>query len=96
MWGHTGYISIVRWNGPLADYLAMYETGDPGIGPAVDGDVLRAEMVGNTIRVFKNGALVATASDSTWTSGQPGVGFWPVDSSSIEKYGWKNYQAGNL
>ena len=96
MWGHTGYLAIVRWNGPLADYTALYDPGDPGIGPAVDGDVLRAEISGNVIRVFKNGALVATVTDSTWSNGQPGIGFWPVDSSSIEKYGWKTVDAGNL
>lgn len=96
LWGHSGYLAIVRWNGPLASYSALYDTGDPGIGPAVDGDVLRAEINGSTIRVYKNGALVATVSDTSWVDGQPGMGFWPVDGASIEKFGWKNYQAGNL
>ena len=101
LWGHTGYVAVVRWNGPLGDYTALYESGDPGIGPAVDGDILRAEMAGNIIRVFKNGLLVATADATShggtvWTEGQPGMGFWPVNNASIEKYGWKRYEAGSL
>jgi len=96
LWGHQGYLAIVRWNGPLANYTTLYDSGNPGIGPAVDGDVLRAEIVGSTIRVYKNGSLVASVSDSTWTSGQPGIGFWPVDDATIDKYGWRSYQAGSL
>ena len=101
LWGVSGYLAVVRWNGPLGDYTALYEAGDPGIGPAVDGDVLRAEVSGNVIKVYKNGSVVATVSTSSsggmvWTDGQPGMGFWPVDGASIEKFGWKSYQAGSL
>jgi hypothetical protein len=42
---------------------------------ASDGDVLRAEITGDTIRVYKNGSLVASVSDSTYATGQPGMGF---------------------
>jgi hypothetical protein len=96
MWGQTGYLAIARWNGPLGNYTSLYDPGDPGIGPAVDGDVLRAEIIGSTIRVYKNGTLVATVSDTMYTTGQPGMGFWPVDGATIDKYGWKAYQAGGL
>lgn len=44
MWGISGYLAVVRWNGPLADYTALYDSGDPRIGPPADGDVLRAEI----------------------------------------------------
>ena len=96
LWGATGYLAIVRWNGPLGNYTPLYDPGLPGIGPAADGDVLRAEMVGNVIKVYKNGALVAITSDSTYTDGQPGIGFWPVDGATPQNFGWKNYTAGNL
>ena len=100
-WGISGYLFVVRWNGNLGNYTAIYDPGDPGIGPAVDGDVLRAEIVGNIIKIFKNGSLVATVDvtsmgGTVWGSGQPGMGFWPVDNASIDKYGWRTYQAGNL
>lgn len=96
LWGATGYLAIVRWNGPLGNYTPLYDPGLPGIGPAADGDVLRAEMVGNVIKVYKNGALVATTTDGTYTDGQPGMGFWPVDGATPQNFGWKNYTAGNL
>ncbi|MEO8137819.1 MAG: hypothetical protein ABI831_28060 [Betaproteobacteria bacterium] len=96
LWGHSGYLAVVRWNGPLGDYTALYEAGDPGIGPPVDGDVLRAEIIGNVIRVYKNGMQVASVSDATYANGQPGIGLWPVDGASIDKFGWKNFQAGGL
>jgi hypothetical protein len=96
LWGHNGDFAIVRWNGPIGDFKILGFTG-PGPGRAVDGDVLRAEIVGNIIRVFKNGSLVGTGpSDATWADGQPGMGFWPVDSSTPINYGWKNYEAGNI
>ncbi len=99
LWGAPGYLAVVRWNGPLGDYTPLLDTGLPGIGPAVDGDVFRAEINGNTIAVLKNGSVVATvdirsSGGAVYTTGQPGMGFWPVDGASIDKFGWKSYTAG--
>ncbi len=96
LWGQDGEIWVVRWNGPLGDYKALRGIPDSGPNMAVDGDVLRAEIVGNVIRVYRNGRLVLTASDSTYTSGQPGMGFWPLPGSTLASYGWKDYTAGSL
>ena len=96
LWGIQGYIAIVRWNGALGDYTPLYDPGLGSISVPADGDVLRAEITGNTITVYKNGSLVASVSDSTYATGQPGMGFWPVDSSTPQNLGWKSYQAGNL
>jgi hypothetical protein len=98
LWGIQGYIAVVRWNGAVTNYTPLLENVNPGIGAPVDGDVLRAEIIGSVIKVYKNGSLVATGpSDSTYTEGQPGIGFWPIDGSADpDKMGWKNFQAGNL
>ena len=101
LWGVSGYLAVVRWNGPLGNYTALYDTGDPGIGPAVDGDVLRAEISGNIVKVYKNSVLKATVDitskgGTVWSTGKPGMGFWPVDGAILDKFGWKNFQAGNL
>jgi hypothetical protein len=96
LWGLAGYIAIVRWNGPVGNYTPLYDPGTGSIAPPVDGDVLRAEMNGSTITVYKNGVRVASVSDSTYASGQPGIGFWPVDGATPENMGWKAFQAGNL
>ena len=98
LWGQDGEVYVVRWNGPLGNYTALGGIPDPGPGRAVEGDVLRAEIIGNMIRVYKNGSLILTASDpnSTFTDGQPGIGFWPTSGSTLASYGWKNFQAGSL
>jgi hypothetical protein len=101
LWGLTGYLAVVRWNGPLGNYTAIY---DPGVGSMPipkDGDVLRAQVSGNTLSVKLNGNTVATvdvgaAGGTVWSSGQPGIGFWPVDNAIPNNYGWKSFQAGNL
>lgn len=98
MWDTSGEIAVVRWNGPPGNYTSLWS------GPApkpVDGDVLRAEIAGNVISVYRNGSRVATIDvtsrgGTVWSSGQPGIGYWPVDGAIPENYGWKNFQAGSL
>jgi len=96
LWGHNGEFAIVRWNGPYGNYTDLGFVG-PGPGAPIDGDVLRAEIIGNVINVYKNGSFVGRGSaDMTWTDGQPGMGFWPVNSSTPTSYGWKHYEGGSL
>jgi len=96
LWGQQGYLNIIRWNGSLGDFTGIVSIEGWQIGPAVEGDVLRAEVVGDTISVYRNGSLVASARDSRWTDGQPGMGFWPTPGSTPQNYGWKYYEAGSL
>jgi hypothetical protein len=96
MWGLAGYIAIVRWNGAPGDFTVLFDSGPGAVPVPVDGDVLRAEIVGTHLKVYRNGSLIATISDSTWPSGQPGIGFWPVDGAIPENYGWKQFKAGQL
>ena len=94
LWGQDGNMAIVRWNGPVGDYTPLVDR--LRIGQALDGDVLRAQIIGNMIRVYKNGTLVAIATDSTYSTGQPGMGFWPTPGSTLQSYGWKRFEAGSL
>ena len=101
LWGKDGNVGFVRWNGPLGDYSPILDINIPGMGVAVDGDVMRAEITGNIITLYLNGIFkysvdVTSVPGPVWTTGQPGVGFWPTGSASIEKYCWSSYQAGNL
>jgi hypothetical protein len=70
-----GYVTIVRWNGPLNDftYLPMVHYPYPGI---TTGDVVKAAIVGNVITASVNGAVVAQATDDMFSTGSPGFGFW--------------------
>ncbi len=101
LWGLRGYIAVVRWNGNLGDYTALYDPGAGSIPPPKDGDVLRAEISGNIITVKRNGSTVATVDvtsqgGTVYSSGQPGMGFWPVDGATPQNYGWKSWDAGEL
>lgn len=99
LWGQDGGICVVRWNGPLADYTQLGDcSADQPSAVAVDGDVLRVEVIGNRFTVYRNGGLVLTTTDpdSTWNDGQPGIGFWPTPGAILEGYGWRSFRAGSL
>jgi hypothetical protein len=73
---YAGGVQVVRWNGPFADFVPL--SGSFGsIGRALKtGDVVRAKIVGSTITCYVNDVQVAKATDSTWSTGQPGIGFF--------------------
>lgn len=48
----------------------------------VAGDVARLEAIGTTLNVRYNGTIVRTATDTTLTTGQPGIGGWAQNSGS--------------
>jgi len=72
--GPTAYLIIVRWNGALADFT--YLVNAQGAQYAVKtGDVVKATIVGNEIKTYKNGTLMGQAKDNTYIHGNPGFGF---------------------
>jgi hypothetical protein len=72
--GDSAYLIIVRWNGPLADFT--YLLNAQGRQYAVKtGDVVKATVVGNEIKAYKNGLLMGATKDGTYTRGKPGFGF---------------------
>lgn len=94
VWTFDGAMAIVRWNGALNDFDVLF--GPTNINAAVTGDVFRAEMNGATITVYKNGVSVGTVDDSTYTDGQPGVGFFPRTGATPESYCWSAFSGGEL
>jgi hypothetical protein len=101
LWGIAGYIAVVRWNGAVTGFTAIYDPGLGSIPVPQDGDVLRAEKAGNFITIKRNNVFVATADLTTfggtvYNAGQPGLGFWPVDGAIKDNMGWKNWSAGDL
>jgi hypothetical protein len=40
-----------------------------------DGDTVKATIVGNVITAYLNGVAVGSATDSTYNTGSPGMGF---------------------
>lgn len=69
--GANDYCTIVRWNGVIGDFTTL-QTQHPGA--VHQGDVLTAQINGNTLTGFINGSSVITATDSMFASGNPGFG----------------------
>ncbi len=90
--GQSGsYLAIVRWNGPFGDFttLVAYSGAQYGVG---DGDVVKATMIGNVITVYVNGTQMGTATDSTFTTGNPGIGLdGPL--STTRNHGFTSFSA---
>ncbi|MBS1865003.1 MAG: hypothetical protein JSS69_03725 [Acidobacteria bacterium] len=69
----TQYVQIVRWNGPLGKFSYIANVTGPGLH---DGDVVKATITGNKIAAYINDMLVVQAADSSFYSGNPGLGFY--------------------
>lgn len=85
------YCYIVRWNGPKANYtiLASNTTG----GGVVTGDVVKGIVVGSVITAYKNDVQVLQATDSTYGSGLPGMGFNEENAGDNGIYGFSSLTA---
>jgi len=106
--GHD-YCAINRWRGARADpgdFSDFYGLANVPCPNVVNGDVIEATIIGNTIRAYKNGVLIATGVDdggagAPWTGGTPGIGhnWWndnTVDAAKAATYGWQDFQAHSL
>ena len=91
---HLGTAVIVRWNGPFGNFTIMAHGNLRR--PLVSGDVVKATIVGNLISMYVNGALVAQASDSTWSDGQPGIGFFRRTQGASADLGFTSFSASTL
>lgn len=87
--GSHSYLQIVRWNGPLGDFTYL-ASSDHSCG---NGDGLAATIVGATINVFLNGELVDTVTDSTYKTGDPGIGFNYGCDSTYADFGFASFSA---
>jgi hypothetical protein len=94
------YVEIVRWNGARGDFTYLGPSCNyPQVCARVNGftirngDVAKASIVGDTIRAYVNGVLVASAKDSTFASGSPGVGFNFGCGSTYGTHGWSSFSA---
>jgi len=91
----NAYTQIVRWNGPLGNFTYLNAVGGVQAGVA-DGDVVKATIVGSVITVYVNGAQVVQATDSTYTSGSPGIGFFLQGGTGVNAdYGFTRFSASD-
>ena len=92
---HDGsqYVQVVRWNGPLADFTVLQSLAGPGIN---DGDTVKATIVGNVITAYVNNVSVLSVTDSTYATGNPGMGFYFASAVGTNSdYGFTSYMASD-
>ncbi len=68
------YAEIVRWNGRVQDFTSLRKNIGAEFG-VKDGDIVEATIFGNVITGFVNGVEVVSATDDTFATGNPGMGF---------------------
>lgn len=71
----TSYLQIVRWDGPLGKFTYLADKSGSGYG-LMNGDTLRASVIGEMITVYVNGVVKAQARDDTHKTGNPGIGMF--------------------
>jgi hypothetical protein len=86
----SAYVQIVRWNGALADFTYLASASGTGVS---NGDVVRATIVGSTINAYINGALIVSGTDTTFTTGNPGIGFDYGCANTYSAFGFTSYTA---
>jgi hypothetical protein len=73
------YLSISRWNGSINDFTSL---GTITGVPPINGGTLTASIKGNVITAYINGVQKLQVTDSTFASGNPGIGFYWVNGNS--------------
>ena len=92
---HDGlYAQVVRWNGPFGSFLELARAST--VPAPKTGDVYKATIVGSLITVYFNNVQIMQVSDSTWTTGQPGMGFFVEPGASNSEFGFSRFTAAGL
>lgn len=76
---NPGEFQVIKWLGiahDLSNFTILSTSGSPAA--VSDGDIFRADFIGNVITVYRNGTLFNTTTDSSspWLDGAPGMGFF--------------------
>lgn len=85
------FIHIVRWNGPQGNFTTLTPGNSNGVST---GDVVEMLYTSGTcvMNIKVNGAAKGTATDCTYTTGNPGVGSEQSVGASTDQ-GWTSFYA---
>ena len=90
----SGYVQIVRWNGALGSFTYITNAATGPYNGIQTGDVLSATITGNLIIGYVNGIEVIRGTDSTYTTGNPGIGFFLQGASTRNPdFGFTSFSA---
>ena len=90
----SSYLLIVRWDGQLNKFTNISSTAAVALK---NGDVLKATNVNGTLTFYVNGVAEVTATDTTYSNGSPGIGFWNIGgaTSTLANYGFSSFSASD-
>lgn len=74
-WTTNFGLNIYRWEGTIGVFTPLAQGITTGVTLA-NGDVLYAQIVNGVITVRCNGVQVYQGTDNTYSSGNPGIGFY--------------------
>lgn len=99
--GSGGTHTLVRWNGPWNNFTPLASNNVSTFTASADGDVIRIENDGaGNLSCYQNGILRTTATDTTHTGGNPGIGNNPPTGGSppavLANLGFSRWTGGNL
>lgn len=97
------YAQIVRWNGRFGDftYIATQTSFPPGIMPPQSGDILKATIAGDVIRMFldkhdgRGDRLIVSGRDGSYPDGNPGIGLFVQGSPDPARFGFSQFSAAS-
>ena len=86
-----GYTQLVRWNGPLNNFTYIVSTNGVFLR---DGDVIKGTVTNNVFTGYVNNVQVIQGTDSTFTSGNPGIGMFIQGATGLNnRFGFSSFSA---
>ncbi len=93
LFAYDGSVAQMRWDGGVGDFTALNSTGDFGYGRQLQtGDVVKATITGDTLRMYINGTLMLTTVDSMYATGQPGISFFTRPGGDSANFALSSYK----
>src|SRR5271166_4441866 len=88
------YVAIDRWDGALGSFTLL--AVNYNVPQIITGDLITATISGGTITAYLNGVQVVQATDSTFSTGNPGIGFYLQGASGLNpNYGFSSFIASD-
>jgi hypothetical protein len=89
----NAYVQIVRWNGAFGNFTLIDARGGTSMALR-NGDTIKCTIAGSTITAYINGVQKLQVVDGTFTSGNPGIGAYLENASSVNSdYGFTSFTA---
>jgi len=91
----NAYVQIVRWNGPFGNWTGL--DGRSGSSMALhNGDTIACSISGSTITAYINGVQKLQVVDTTYASGNPGIGAYLQNATGVNAdYGFTSFAASD-